>query len=312
MKSVYGTLCVLVCIHVGLSFASQTTVAIAHTPAPSEITTVVKQVIDHVKQHKDSYGTVMTTCACIYFFYRLHSAMSKTFKNKLNTELAQLFSTGNRNYADIETLTQTIITLINKGADVNTTNTQGDPLLVWAARNGHTALARIALDRKAHVNARGQEETTALILAAGGNRLDILKMLLQQEGIDVDLQDAKGATALIEAAQALSNNAALMALLLQAGAPIDTQDREGYTALMYICMNGLRDCAELLLNDKRQYPTLSLTNISGLTARQIAYDAQHSEIVELLSTHAHNRIESNPFNISNRTESNSIDNSYIS
>jgi len=283
---------------------------IARVPShqSSVVTAAVKQVIDHVKQHKDSYGTAMATCACFYFFYRLRSTISKKFKNKLNAELAQLFSADNQNYADIEALIQAMITVINKGADVNTANAQGDPLLIWATRNGHTDLVKIVLEKKGAVNIRGQEATTALIQAAGKQRFEILDILLQQENIDVDLQDNNDTTALIAAMSALSNNEALANRLLQAHAKIDTQDKTLSTALMYAATNNLYDCVYLLLNDLRQQPDLSLKNNLGKTALHIATDAGHSEIVELLSNHTRHRIESNPYTITARTQSNSINN----
>ena len=64
--------------------------------------------------------------------------------------------------------TQSAITLLNEGANVNARNqTQWTPLMM-AAEKGHTETVKALLDKKADVNAKDRIGTTALMMAIRG------------------------------------------------------------------------------------------------------------------------------------------------
>jgi len=63
-----------------------------------------------------------------------------------------------------------------------------DEQLFEAARAGDVVGITAALDRGANVNAKSRYDVTALIFAAGGGRLDAVKLLVAR-GADVNAQD---------------------------------------------------------------------------------------------------------------------------
>lgn len=79
------------------------------------------------------------------------------------------------------------------------------------------------------VNAADHTKTTALMVAAQCNRIDLTDKLLAIAGIDINLKDINGQTALMHAAILGYSHA--FVLLLQAGADTLLCDNDGLTAL---------------------------------------------------------------------------------
>ena len=91
-----------------------------------------------------------------------------------------------------------VILLLNRGADVNATNNDGITALMWAAENGHTHVVRSLLDNGADVNATNNYRDTALIFAAGYGHTDTVRLLLKM-GADINHYNADKHTALMVA-----------------------------------------------------------------------------------------------------------------
>ena len=62
--------------------------------------------------------------------------------------------------------TAAIRPLLARGASVDTTDGEGNTLLMLAARDGHEELARLLIDYRAKLNARNAAGDTALAMAA--------------------------------------------------------------------------------------------------------------------------------------------------
>lgn len=77
-----------------------------------------------------------------------------------------------------ETTSDDIITLIDKGADVNATNDAGDTPLTLAARNGHRDVCLTLISKGANVNAANDFGNTPLFLAASGGLADVCLTLI--------------------------------------------------------------------------------------------------------------------------------------
>lgn len=81
--------------------------------------------------------------------------------------------------------------LVDAGADIRT---KGWNALHYAAYSGHTEIARMLIEH-ADLDAPGPNGQTALILAAGAGRLDVVKLLIDADA-DMDVEDPDGNTAI--------------------------------------------------------------------------------------------------------------------
>lgn len=81
--------------------------------------------------------------------------------------------------------------LVEAGADVNL---YGWPPLIYAAFNGHTAVADYLLKKGAEVNARTENGSTALLFAARFGHLEVVELLLRHKA-DPNIANDRGATA---------------------------------------------------------------------------------------------------------------------
>ena len=91
---------------------------------------------------------------------------------------------------------------------------------LWeAARAGDTARIAAALDQGADVNAKARYDVTALIFAAGGGRLDAVKLLMAR-GADINAQDSFYRARAAEMA-ATNGHVDVVIYLLQSGANAD-------------------------------------------------------------------------------------------
>ena len=119
-------------------------------------------------------------------------------------------------------------TLIEHGADVNGRERQQQQTpLMWAIAAGHTAAARLLLDRAADPRARSTRGDTALLFAARDGNVESARMLLAA-GADIEDAAADGFTPLLVAT--VRGRTAVATLLLERGAN-PNHAAPGFTAL---------------------------------------------------------------------------------
>ncbi len=107
------------------------------------------------------------------------------------------------------------------------------PPLHDAARSGDSQQVEQLLDGKSvDINARFNEGSTALMIAAFNHNIDVVRVLLEA-GADVNLQNDFGSTALMEAVlfDFEGDTQVLLEVLLEAGANIYVKDEKGLTAM---------------------------------------------------------------------------------
>lgn len=102
-------------------------------------------------------------------------------------------------------------------------------LLLMAAKNGDVQVLVALLQRGADVDARNEDEETALLVAADHGHLEAVAVLLQH-GADVNAPDFQGYTPLMAAAS--SRVPEIVALLLERGADTRPRNIKGRTALL--------------------------------------------------------------------------------
>ena len=147
--------------------------------------------------------------------------------------------------AAVEGYTDTALTLLEKGADVNARDNEEWTPLFWAAFSRRTDTVRALLEKGADVNAKNKYDDTALIHAAYGGDTNTVRVLLER-GADVNVKDDMGRSALIEAAG--EGHMDTVRALLEKGADVNTQDRDGDTPLSKAEKHNYSDVIALLKN----------------------------------------------------------------
>ncbi|KAM0543993.1 hypothetical protein ACHAPJ_012018 [Fusarium lateritium] len=186
-------------------------------------------------------------------------------------------------------------------------------VLLWAARDGHTDVVKLALAiRGIDINTRDSLGRTPLSLAAEKGHQDVVRLLAEVEGINLESTSGDGLTPLLSALfeghedimklfiqtggidvnrstlgrTPLSHAATLgrygiVELLLGAeGIQANSKDDDGVTALIIAAMFGYLEIVKLLLNVEGI--EASLRDNSGKTALHYASVLGHQEIMKLL------------------------------
>ena len=129
-----------------------------------------------------------------------------------------------------------------------------------------------------NVNCADLDGNTAIMTAAKSGKLDIMKCLLQRQDIKLDLLNNDGRTLLIVAASRGHDD--VVEFLLQRAIPLDInqEDYEGTTALNWAAKHGHVDTVRILL----QRPDI---NVSKSTPLVSAAQEGEEEFVSLLLGH---------------------------
>ena len=169
--------------------------------------------------------------------------------------------------------------LLQAGAKTDLRDDAGQTALMHAAWGAHVQIVRLLVEHGADKDMLSFGITygmSALGMAARRERVDIVRLLVDA-GADKDLQDLHGRTALMHAA--IDGHKAIAYLLMDAGASTSWQDSDGRTALMHAAANGHSGIARLLVQfgaDKNSQST------GGVTALMLAAAYGHTEIARLL------------------------------
>jgi ankyrin repeat protein len=142
--------------------------------------------------------------------------------------------------------------------------------LDWAAIKGsHPGMAKLLLDRGADANSTTSNGTTALHSAALRGHEEVVSLLLTS-GADVYRRNASGDTALMWA----SGHVAVVRLLLRSmgGCGLDERGTDGRTALWYACYIGHTDVVRALLLAGADH---TIVDNDGRTPKQIAQNRGH-------------------------------------
>jgi hypothetical protein len=126
------------------------------------------------------------------------------------------------------------------GIDVNFLNLEDESPLMFAALNGHLALAKKLIDKEADVNKTGW---TPLHYAATNGHVEIMRLLLEHHAF-VDAESPNGTTPLMMAAQYGTGDA--VRLLLEAGAQALQANKQGLSALDFAQRASRPDAIKLL------------------------------------------------------------------
>jgi hypothetical protein len=135
--------------------------------------------------------------------------------------------------------------LLAGGADPNTTNIVGRPVLVEAARRGSHEIVRALLKKGADPNARGEDGSTALLKAVGAGSVETVKALAAG-GADVNAAVARGLGKGITPLMLAVEQAEIVKALLEKGADVNARSEAGLTALSLARQGKRQDIVRLL------------------------------------------------------------------
>jgi len=128
--------------------------------------------------------------------------------------------------------------------------------------------------------------SSAFVLAGRRNQREIVLAFLDH-GMNVDIKNEYGMTALIEACQ--NGHEELVPVLLDRQANVDIQSSHGYTALMWASRYGRKEIVQLLLDHNAD---INLKRWDGKTALDLADDDNYikdayivQEIKEMIQNH---------------------------
>ncbi|KAH7153752.1 ankyrin repeat-containing domain protein [Fusarium sp. MPI-SDFR-AT-0072] len=135
--------------------------------------------------------------------------------------------------------------LLDRGANADAVDKEGQMLLSWAAARGHEAVVRLLLDRGAYSEAADKEDRTPLSWAAAKGHEVVVRLLLDR-GANADAVDNEGQTPLSYAA--VKGHEVVVGLLLDRGVYTNAADKEGRTSLLLAAENGHEAVVRLLLD----------------------------------------------------------------
>ncbi|SLM40444.1 P-loop containing nucleoside triphosphate hydrolase [Lasallia pustulata] len=175
---------------------------------------------------------------------------------------------------------KTVSTLLECGADVNIRSNRGSTAILEAISYDHPRIVHLLTKKPLDVNKvyPNRSERTALMVAVLNQSESIVRQLLHQSDIQVNMQDSLGYTALSLAATTRSN--AILELLLNChDIEVNSQNENGATALIIAAEYGNDGMVRQLLE---HHADPMLKDRVGSSAISKAMDYGHTYVVEAL------------------------------
>lgn len=163
--------------------------------------------------------------------------------------------------------------LLARGASADTTDIEGNTLLMLAARDGHVQLAELLVSYRAKLNARNAAGDTALALAALRGHQRVVEILVAAGAS----QEVPGWPPLVYAA--FGGHLDTVVFLLRHGANVDAVSESGMSALMAAARGGFLPIVKALLEAKAN---TELRTDRGESALDIALRFNNTDIAEQL------------------------------
>ena len=173
---------------------------------------------------------------------------------------------------------------LDKGADVNTKNQNGQSLLLIAVIGKQTEMAKLLVTYKADVNLQDSQKDSAFLYAGAGGQTELVKLFLQN-GARFDVFNRYNGTALIPACER-GHVETVKILANTKDFPIDHVNRLGWTALMeaVVLGDGSEKYQQIIKILKQADANLNIPDKDGVTALQHAKSLGFKAIVKILES----------------------------
>ncbi len=202
---------------------------------------------------------------CCVIFLQGCSQEQGVKKEMTNMETALLAATEKQE-------TNTVISLLKKGADINITDNKGRTPLMIATYKNDVKTAKALIEAGADVNIQddiknnpflyaGADSSltnryggTALIPASEHGYIDVIKELLTRTNINVNHVNNLGWTALMEAIVLSNGNETqqqVIQLLIEHGADVNIPDNDGVTPLEHARVHNFEEIEKILLEGRK-------------------------------------------------------------
>ncbi|PEK91157.1 ankyrin repeat domain-containing protein [Bacillus mycoides] len=187
--------------------------------------------------------------------------LTATEKQETNTVISLLKKGADINITDNKGRTSLMIAtykndvktakaLIDAGADVNIQDDMKNNPFLYAGAEGYLDILKLTIDAGADPTLTNRYGGTALIPASEHGYIDVIKELLTRTNIDVNHVNNLGWTALMEAI-VLSNGdetqQQVIQLLIEHGADINIPDNDGITPLQHARTHNFEEIEKILL-----------------------------------------------------------------
>lgn len=167
---------------------------------------------------------------------------------------------------------QSVVKLIEQGADLNEIREEGSTPLIMAVEHRRFKIVQILIDAGAKLDLQAWDGSTALMIAAEKGYANIVEVLVKA-GANLDIQDCGDNTALDCAVWKGDRQA--VQVLINAGAALNIQDDNGNTALI----SAARGAEGAIVHDLiRAGAILDIQNDEGQTALDCALEWSYKEI----------------------------------
>ncbi|MDE3023407.1 MAG: ankyrin repeat domain-containing protein [Pseudomonadota bacterium] len=165
--------------------------------------------------------------------------------------------------------TNIVKVLVANRADINSSNGGITPLHFAANKE----IAELLIANGANVNAKADDGTSPLHLAATNDNVSVARVLIEH-GADVNAKDKKGVTPLDDAI--MFGKKDMLELIVSSGADIMSKDKTGETPLHYAAYVGNKQAIELLIAKGAE---VNIKNNNGHTPLHYAKD---KSVVDML------------------------------
>ena len=119
--------------------------------------------------------------------------------------------------------------------------------LMLASEAGFTDVVSTLVKHGADVNLQNKDLYSALVLAATANKVEVVRLLCEKEGIQIDAKTVFGKTAAFMAAE--FGRLEPLKILVQHGADVNELSKRGMSSLMLACVKGHTDIITYLIEE---------------------------------------------------------------
>ncbi|MGQ0603312.1 MAG: ankyrin repeat domain-containing protein [Anaerolineales bacterium] len=146
---------------------------------------------------------------------------------------------------------ETVRALIRGGADINLQDDRRDNPFLYAGAEGLLEILKLTIEAGADTKLTNRFGGTALIPAAERGHVEVVMELLTRTDVEVNHINNLGWTALLEAiilGEGGPRHIEIVRLLVEAGADVNLADGQGVTPLTHARQRGYNEIVELLEN----------------------------------------------------------------